>query len=77
MGRPKGSLNKIKYEDLEKLPLTADNFLKIQSVRADYVSRIESLKSEVAKVDKAMLRFADWMEQEAKRLRHQAKAVAP
>jgi len=74
MARPKGSRNKPKFEDLEKLQLTADNFLKIQSVRADYISRIDSLKAEVAKVDKAMLRFADWMEHEAKRLRQQAKA---
>jgi hypothetical protein len=74
MGRPKGAKNKPKFEELEKLPLTSDNFLKLQSIRADFMNRIEELKSEVAKVDKAMLRFADWMEQEAKRLRQQAKA---
>ncbi|MCL4177296.1 MAG: hypothetical protein KJ072_06075 [Verrucomicrobia bacterium] len=73
MPRPKGSKNKPKSEDLDALPVNAENFVKLQSVRAGYQSRIDELKAEITKVDKAMLRFAEWMEQEAKRIRQQAK----
>jgi hypothetical protein len=73
MARPPGSKNKPKFDDLEKMELNAQNFLKIQEIRADYLSRIDALKVEIAKVDKAMVRFADWMDSESKRIRQQAK----
>lgn len=73
MARPKGSKNRIRIESFEELPITPENFLKLQAIRADYLSRIDGLKAEIAKLDKSMLRFADWMEGEAKRLRQQAK----
>ena len=73
MPRPKGSKNKPKVEALEELAVNAENFVKLQSIRAGYQTKIDELKSEIGKVDKVLVRFADWMESEAKRIRQQAK----
>lgn len=75
MPRPKGSKNRPKLGDIDRLEINHENFLKLQGFRSDLLQRIEALKAEVAKVDKAMLRFADWMEAEAQRLRKQAKGA--
>jgi hypothetical protein len=71
--RPNGSNNRPKVEVLEELLVNAGNFVKLQCIRARYQTKIGELNSEIAKVDRVLIKFADWMESEAKRIRQKAK----